>query len=351
MISRAFLCAIGTLLVAEATSGTSPEGPRAFLATTFTLTHEEIGRIDAGHVVARTLSARDSREVATLGVVRIRATPEFYVEQLTDIVNFKRDEAVLQIGAFSTPPVLNDVAKLTVDAWDVGKLSECRVGDCGVQLPADAIERFRQDVDWRRDDAEQQASRVLQQTLVRYVTRYRHSGASGMQYADQGKPVDVDAEFRSLIDADAATWQHFANLRQYLLDYPTGMPGITDIFYWSKERVSRRNVVSVTHLAIAHMTGGPADYAIASRQIFGSHYFDASLGLTVLLQERTEHAHAMYVVYLNRSRIDLFNGIFGGIARRIVTTKARTLVGEQLGRLQRTIERDFGAAGSRETRP
>lgn len=343
-MTRAFLCVIGMLLLVSATRGTSPEAARAFLSATFTLTKEEIGRVDAGHVVARTISARDPREVATLGVVRIKATPEFYVAQLTDIVTFKRDEAVLQIGTFSTPPHLTDVAPLTLDAFDVGKLRDCRIRDCGVQLSADAIEKFRQGVDWRRDDAERQASLVMRQTLVEYVTRYRDAGPSAtMQYADQEKSVDVDGEFRSLLESDSAMWQHFAPLRQHLLEYPARAPGTTDILYWSKERVSRRNVVSVTHLAIAHLMSGAADYAIASRQIYGSHYFDASLGLTVLLPERTDDTPSMYVVYLNRSRVDLLDGMFGGFARRIVASRARSLVAEQLARLQRTIERDFVA--------
>ena len=47
-------------------------------------------RINAGQVVVRTLDATDPREVATLGVVRIRVTPEFYAERLADIVTFKR---------------------------------------------------------------------------------------------------------------------------------------------------------------------------------------------------------------------------------------------------------------------
>lgn len=330
------------MLLLAGNGATSSNDPRAFLAATFTLTNDEIKRLDTGNVIARTISAHDPREVATLGVVRMQATPDFYVERLSDIVTFKRTEDILQIGTFSTPPVLTDVGSLTLDAWDVGKLRDCRVKDCGMQLSADAIERFKQGVDWRRDDTERQANLVMQQTLVEYVTRYRDTGASAaMQYADQEKPVDVGAEFRSLLDADARTWQQFPNLRQHLLEYPTEIPGMTDLFYWSKERVSRRNVVSVTHLAIARLMSGPAGYAIASRQIYGSHYFDASVGLTVLIPEQADQPRSMYVVYLNRSRVDLLDGMFGGIARRIVAGRARALVAEQLGRLRQTIERDF----------
>ena len=71
------------------------------------------------------------------------------------------------------------------------------------------------------------------------------------------------------------------------------------------------------------------------------HYYDASLGLTLLVPDRSATPPATYVVYLNRSRIDLFEGLFGGVARRLVAGRARTLVAEQLQRLQGSL------AGSR----
>jgi hypothetical protein len=78
-------------------------------------------------------------------------------------------------------------------------------------------------------------------------------------------------------------------------------------------------------------------YAIGSKQIYAMHYYDASLGLTLLVPDRTVASPATYVVYLNRSRIDLFDGMFGGVARRIVAGRARTLVAEQLQRLQQVL--------------
>ena len=163
-----------------------------------------------------------------------------------------------------------------------------------------------------------------------------------MQYADQNETVDVGREFASLLEADVEMWQHFGDLRRHLLRYPMEhTPGTTDTLYWSKERVSRRLVVSVTHLAISRTTHGPAAYAIASKQIYGTHYFDASLGLTVLVRDRSVSSPATYVVYLNRSRVDIFDGLLGGIARTIVSSRARSLVATQLGRLQQSMELQF----------
>ena len=324
---RAFLCAVGVVLMLAYVNTISVRDPaRAFLTSSFKVTNAELDRMDAGQVVSRTLTPGDSREVATLGIVRVRATPQFYVEQLADIVTFKRSEAVLQIGTFGNPPDVHDIGNLTLDEWDVRKLRDCRVGDCGVHLSAEAIERFRQEVDWKRADAQSQASRVMRQMLVEYVTRYRNDGMAGaMNYADQPKPLDTGREFASLIDGDVDALQHFTDLRQHLLQYPRAQtPGTIDILYWSKERASRRTVVTVTHLAISRPVGGPSDYAIASKQIYGAHYFDASLGLTVLLRDGSASPPAMYVLYLNRSRVDVFGGMFGGVAGRIVSADTLT---------------------------
>jgi hypothetical protein len=110
---------------------------------------------------------------------------------------------------------------------------------------------------------------------------------------------------------------------------------MTDFVYWSKELVRGRPVISITHVATAAaVEDSPVAYAIGSKQIYAMHYFDASLGTTLLVPDRMAASPATYVVYLNRSRIDLFERMFGGVVRRIVAGRARALVAEQLKRLQ-----------------
>ena len=100
--------------------------------------------------------------------------------------------------------------------------------------------------------------------------------------------------------------------------------GTTDLIYWSKERVARKSVISVTHLAIARQSStSPAAYVAASKQLYASHYFESSLGLTIVLPVRSTSGTASYVVYTNRSRVDAFRGLFGGITRGIVRSRAR----------------------------
>lgn len=348
--ARALLPALAMLcLFAPAAATPENDAARAFLGASFEVTDAEFARIQQGHVVSRTMDGSDKREVATLGVVRVRITPEFYVEQLADIVRFKTSDGVLQIGTFGAPPDLRDVSLLTLDDSDIRSLRECQVGDCGVQLSAAAIVRFRQEVDWRRPDADQQANALMRRILVDYVSGYLKSGMAGcMQYADEARPVNLSREFASLIESmESRTGglHQFPALRRHLFDYPAAdTANTTDLVYWSKEKVGRRTVASVTHMAISRTAGeSPADYAVASKHIYGTHYFDASLGLTFLVRDRSTSAPAMYVAYVNRSRVDVFRGVFGGLTRKIVSSKARATVSDHLAQLQRGLERQFAA--------
>ena len=314
---------------------------RTLLMTAFHLSSGEIARLDDGDIVSRTLDVRNDREVATLGIVRIKTSPSKYIERLADITTFKRTPDVLQIGMFSGAPQVADVASLVIDDVDLKQLRTCHVADCGVRLSAESIERVRQQIDWRAPDASSRTSLLVRQILVDYVARYRqHGTAAAMEYADRERRLDVGREFASLIAADPITSNYAPRLQRHLLDYPdSSEEGVTDFVYWSKELVRGRPVISITHVATAAaVDDSPIAYAIGSKQIYAMHYFDASLGLTLLVPDPAEAA--TYVVYLNRSRIDLFDGLFGGVVRRIVAGRARTLVAEQMQRLQRTLATD-----------
>jgi len=341
--------ALSLALVALVSSGASTVDPaRAFLMTAFNLTAAEIGRIDNGQVVSRTLDVRNRREVATLGIVRIKTSPSTYVERLSDIATFKRTDNILQIGTFGTPSQPGDVASLTIDEAELKRLRECRVDDCEVRLSAEGIERVRREIDWHAADASRKATQLMLQLLVDYVARYQRSGTTAsMEYADRLPRLNVGHEFASLIDADTVTGTYAPQLRRHLLEYPSSAERMTDFVYWSKELVRGRPVISITHVAIAAaVDDSPVAYAIGSKQIYAMHYYDASLGLTLLVPDRGALSPATYVVYLNRSRIDLFDGLFGGVARRIVAGRARVLVAEQLQRLQGVL----AGSGSQEVR-
>ena len=128
------MVAILGLLLPLGLAGWTSQSPEAlaandaqqFLAAHFQLGANDFRELDRRRAVTRTLNASDGREVAILGLVRIAAPATFYLDQLRDIVAFKKaGAAVLQIGAFSNPARLEDVAGLSLEESDFDSLRRC----------------------------------------------------------------------------------------------------------------------------------------------------------------------------------------------------------------------------------
>ena len=292
-------------------------------------TAAELRELGQGRVVIRSLDAEDGREIAIAGVIRVPISPEQYVAQLRDIVEFKRHEAVIQIGAFGSSPRASDMTGLTLDKDHVSDLRECRLHDCDLQLSRDAIARVRT-IGWSAPDATEQANRMVREILADLVARYRQAGdAALMTYENETPPLSVADEFRAMMAAPPAMLRRFPALERHMTQFPAGGgAGIEDVIYWSKEDVGPKVIISVTHLSIAPVASGPVAFVAASKQLYGSHYFDSSLGLTLLL--RDDHPGSTVLLYVNRTRVDVLDGLFGGLKRAIVRSRGRAAMADTL---------------------
>jgi len=302
----------------------------------------DLREVDRRGALTRSLPVSDGREIATAGVVKLQVPPAFYIDQLKDIVGFKRSEAVLQIGTFSNPARMEDVAGLTLPPDDLTGLRDCRVHSCPVQLSRTAIAQFAERVQWNGAAAEG-ANAVMRQVLVDLVNEYRTRGGSGlMEYHDRRHPLSAATEFKAMV-ADPPTHLHkFPSLYRHILNFPSSpAAGVDDLIYWSQEKVGLERVISVTHLAFAPVNSPPVVTAVGSRQIYGSHYFDASLGLTLLLQDATVGPEVCYLLYINRSRINALGGVFGALKRGVVRSRTRSAVAEHLTHARTMVERRY----------
>ena len=159
---------------AENSQATFDDEAGTFLRERLGFTDNDLQKVAKGGVASRSLSADDGREVAIAGVVRVAITPEEFARRLTDIASFKKAEAVLQIGTFSDPPDISDVAALTLPSADVRSLRGCRVADCGMQLPVHIIDRLQRQVDWREPSASERATDIsvtVSSTTCRAIAR------------------------------------------------------------------------------------------------------------------------------------------------------------------------------------
>ena len=311
----------------------------AYLSMSFGLTRPELAKLHEGHAVVRSLASADPREISSLGVIMVDATPEDYIEQLRDIAGFKRGDSVTQIGTFGAQPAVRDIAQLTLPSGDRRHLAKCRRGRCDVQLPADAMERIFRSVEWSTHLEADQADSAFRGELVRIATNYLELGEAGMPvYHDEPVTTSTAVEFRGMVWDEPALLRDFDSLSEHLRRFPRRTAGVEDLLYWSREKVGRAEVISITHLAIQAIPDRtPIAFIAASRQVYSTHYFDASLGITLLLSEPTT-AGSTVVVYANRSRADVFGGLLGPMKRSIAANRSRAAIGKFLTAVREKVE-------------
>lgn len=292
-----------------------PMDPKTLIAF-LGFTENESEKAARGEVAAKIIGTREKREVAIVGVSRVEANTECFLARFQDIETFKRNPAVLRIGKLAPPIGIDDLERLTLDAKDISSLRDCRPGDCSVKLPAGTIEQLRREVNWSSPYHAVHAQAVFRERLFDYLQRYLSEGnAALIEYQDKSMPVYLEEQFRSVLEARPSLAALIPAFYEHLADDPAApLSGVEEFLYWSTENFGFKPVTSVTHVMIFRQSGHAA---IASKQIYASHYFDASLGLTFVLDD-PDSPGTMYLAYLNRSRIDLLGGFFGGLRRLVL---------------------------------
>jgi hypothetical protein len=303
-----------------------------------TLNREERARLDTGATLVKVVPSGD-REVAVLSATRVTFGGDRLVAWIRRIEDLKRGPYADAIGRFSDPPIAADVAALTLDDQDLDDIRRCRPGACGVKLSGAEIERLRRtaaDAGAAWKGAVQEAFRDI---VLSRAKAYRAEGSAALvPYHDKGTPMSPREEFERLIEHSGFLGQSLPALTRHLLEYPDGPPAPVESFlYWAKERLGGRPVVSITHVSIARgATPGVPLVVVAGKQLFANHYMTGSLGLTMLVG--AADGGPAYLVYLNRSRVDLLGGLFGRLVRRIMEGRLRSEAGNAVEALRRRIE-------------
>jgi hypothetical protein len=284
------------------------------------------------------------QELAHIGAVRINAPAERFLERFRDIERFERGPGIPQIGRFSAPPRLGDLMALSLPEADVKALSTCRPGDCAVQLPAAAIGRFRDEVNWSAPDASRQANEIAREVLLALLRAYQADGNAALgQYDDEGAPMPVAEQFRAILASRDDPPVPVPDLMAYLESYPHGRPaGAEEFFYWTMVDFGLKPTLRVNHVTIdplgAAFPSGEA-YAIAIKQLYASHYFHTTLELRFLFDDDRPGQHGSWLVSITRSRNDGMTGFRGVFLRPIISRRSRDAVRGYLEHVKRQVER------------
>jgi hypothetical protein len=307
-----------------------------YVTTHLKLTPEERKTVFAGTPVVKTLEADPSVEMALSGLVWVDAPANLYVRAMNDIERFETGGAVRITKRISDPPQLVDFKQLQIPDEDAADLARCNVGDCEIKLGQSALDRLRKQVDWSKPGANDAAEAIVRELAFSYVTAYQEGGNSKLAvYRDASKPTFVANEFASMVDRMPELTQYVPELKRYLLEYPhLKIPGVTSFIYWQEMEFGLKPTIRINHLIIQETAGG---VAVASKQIYASHYFWTGLEVRVLVPDPSR-GRGFWFVSLNRSRSDGLSGFSGRLIRGRVRGEAQQGLVGGLAWIKSTLE-------------
>jgi hypothetical protein len=309
---------------------------RAVLMRHLRFSTSELADLARDRVVRHNLDAKTPGEFGVAGGARIGAPKAAFFAAARDIVRFKSDPGVLQIGRFSDPPIADDLAALSVDRDDFDAAA-CKVGDCGIRLPADLIRRLRQDVDVNAPNAQEQAAAWFKRALLADLNAYlTGSPARFAQYDDGDSPIRPLDDFTAVLERSTAIAALVPHLADHLAGFPAArLPGAEDFFYWSKERFGVAPFISITQVTI--VCPSERTCVMTTKDVYSSRYIDASLAVAVASDAPARGG--FYLVYANRARANALKGGLSGLRRSIVERRARAALDESLKTIKMRLEK------------
>jgi hypothetical protein len=331
------IAAIAAVAFAQApVPGIAPD-VRDVLTRQLRFSNADLADLQRGRIVKHGIDTSAPGEIAVVGAVRVNAPKVLFLDRVRDIVRFKRDPNVLQIGRFSATPSLEDLSALTVDHDDFD-VRECRVGDCSVRLSADLIRRLQHEIDTRAADAQTRGAAWFKQVLLDDVAAYL-SGGSGriLQYDDGPRPIRPVDEFDGILKNAPSIGALIPDLPDHLKNYPSNhLTDPEDFLYWSKEKFGASPFITVTHVTI--VCASAETCVMTTKDVYSSRYLDASLGLTIAT-DVAGAPDAFYLVYGNRFRANALKGGWSALRRSIVERRARGGLEESLRAIKSLMER------------
>jgi hypothetical protein len=294
-------------------------------------------------VISRSETAKAEGEMVAVAAVRIRAPRHRVLRYYGEMVKYVDGKVTLGFGRFGTPPVLADVADLAFDRAEVEALRSCRVGDCEIRLGG-GLEAMRSSIDWNAPDYVDRVNDFLRQSAVSYVSAYLERGdAALVTYDDRDRPTSLKQQWLGILANSPYFHQYQPELNDYLQRFPAAsLPGARDIVYWVKENYGLKPVISIVHAVVYEPPNQPDRALVAQKQIYASHYFDASLAVASILGGDEGGSPVTYLLYGNRSRGNLLRGGFSGLKQRVARDQAAQAAEQTLGAIQQVLERAYG---------
>jgi hypothetical protein len=332
----AFVCAL--VVPAPAAAPATAHDPFAFFRPSIAVSADDRRELDGDKPIARSVRGPD-HEVGMFAAVQVNIDGDRLVAWTRHIEELKESPYLLAIGRFSDPPRLEDLDGLTLDDEDLSAIRRCRRSDCSLKLAGSEMDRLRQVVAGAGDQWRPALQDAFRQVLLERVQSYLAHGHAVMQgYDDKDGPLSLGARFSLLLNGSSFLTRSAPQFAAYLDRYPRApIADVESFVYWSKERLDGKPIISATHVSMLRSSDGRLpDALVAGKGIFATHYVNASLGLTAIMRGRAGSLN--YLVYVNRSEVDVVGGVFGGVVRVFMERRLKKEAATVLLGLRRRLE-------------
>lgn len=312
--------------------------PFTLLAPAIQLSIADRRALARGDTISRTLDG-GPQHVAVFAMSRIAADGGTLIASARAIENLKRSRVVTAIRRFSDPPALSDLDDLVLTPRDIDAALACRVGACSFKLSAPEIGLLRDEIAAAApNDRRQGAQQAFRRVLLARVNAYQAGGLAGLApIVNRGAPFCLDQVLQELVTAGRPL-----PAEPCTTDWLTEKAAanrVESFIYWSQEYYGAgKPAVIVTHVGLVP-PAAPSDPAIVlGKQIFASRYMTGGMSLTAVAADGASGDR--YLLYVNRTGVDLLGGMFGPIKRAVLESRLRREVPEIIGKLRTRLEVD-----------
>lgn len=311
--------------------------PFAFLAPKVRLSANEHRALERGEIVSRTLDGGKG-QVAVLAVSPLDAAPESLITAAAAIEDLRRSSFVMAIARFSNPPQLGDLDGLVLAPRDLQAAMSCTAGNCSFKFSDAEIAALVRERDSAGADRAAAVQRAFKRIVFERVTAYLAGGLAALPpVANRGSPFSLDRVFTAIL-AEVPPLSQASCATEWLRDVRPADASVESFLYWSYENYGAgKPVVLVTHVGIITPTA-PGDPAIVlGKQILATRYMTGGLAITAVTTDPLTGRH--YLVYLNRTAVDLLGGLLGPLKRAALESRLRSEIPEIIHKLRTRLER------------
>lgn len=307
--------------------------PFTFFEPTVTMTAGDLEQLDNGYPVARILPSR-GLEDGVFAAVRIGVDGDRLAAWTRRIEELKKGPYVLAIGRFSDPPRIEDLKNLSLDPGDLDALRTCHPGKCGLKLSAREMMQLHEVMERAGNEWEAPVQQAFRQVILSRLQLYL-AEKKIPPYEDHQVTVYPASRLAWLAEHTTFLTSHAPQIVEYLRGN-AALPPDESLAYWSKERVSGKAIISVTHVNIFRKRIPGLPTLVVSNDVFSTHYIDASLSVTALVRGASSQDN--FLVYVNRTEVDVLHGPFSPVIRRTIEGRLKSGASSALERTRQRLE-------------